>query len=417
MNSLLFAAFFLLSLWLVPRSRFVRESGLPLWATRLLLLAKLLAGTGIAWYVMEFVPQSDSYSYFQESMAAFHALVHHPVRYILHIPDYFPRYGLDFGSPLGGAHDFWGFSSHQVILKFMTLLDLFTGGGFLGNVVLFNTLVFFGLTALYRFYREQLNLPPLAGVAAAFAIPSLLIWASTFDKDGLLLTLMGLLLWQFGRVLQNKARPGAWTTILICLVLTGLLRDYILVLLLPALLSWALGRRLRFLPAAGIFAAIYILCALAFFNLGKITPAFDLPLQTARRQAQFKSLQGGSRLPLPALQPSFSGFLRLAPLALDHALLQPDPWQLRKGIYFAVLLENLLLLLLFSLMLIFPDRSRPPPALLFLLFLGVSLLMVIGYTIPFLGAISRYRILALSLLVAAIASRTDWKMVRKKILG
>ncbi len=415
MQASLLIVFFLLSLWLVPRTRFVRESGLPLRATRLLLLAKLLVGLGCAWYIMEFQPLSDSYSCFRESMPAYQALVHHPIRYITHIPDYFPRYGLDFGSPLSAAHGFWNLSSHQFLLKFMTLLDLFTWGGFLANVVLFNALVFLGETALYRFYREQVNLVPVGGVVAAFAIPSLLVWGSILDKDGLLITLVGLLLWQSGRVLQKNARPGAWFTILVCLVLTGLLRDYILALLFPALVSWVLCRRLRGIAPLWVFVGVYILCGAVFFNLGKMSPSLDLPGQVSSRQARFLALQGGSRLPLPELRPGFGGFLALTPVALDHVLLRPYPWQLHKGIYISVLLENLLLVLIFFLMLICHADSRPPPALWTLVFLGFSLVLVIGYTIPFLGAISRYRILSLSLLTAAILSRTDWKKVGERI--
>jgi hypothetical protein len=367
-------------------------------------------GLGFGWLTLHFSPDTDSYTFFKDSLPAYHALLVHPMEYISHIPQYFSASMPHNQSFFASGYTFWKFSGHQMLQKLMTFFDLLSGGAFLTNVLLFCVLVFYGHAALYRFFRQHLRIPAIPGVLAAFLIPSLLVWSSNFDKDGLLLLFLGLLLLGWGRLVQLVFRWRDIGTVVICLGLIALIRDYMIVLLLPALACWWLADRIRNLPGSLVFAVVYLVAILCFFQLGKVSPQLDLPRLTSERQQQFQRLGGASRLTLPPLEPSAAGFLRMTPVALDHTLLQPYPWQLHKG-YIWIALENLGLLILLALSLLF---FRKNPAFFYsgaasCLFLGCSMLLMIGYAVPFLGAISRYRSIALPFLVAAISSWTDWK--------
>jgi hypothetical protein len=77
--------------------------------------------------------------------------------------------------------------------------------------------------------------------------------------------------------------------------------------------------------------------------------------------------------------------------------------------------ETYFVLLVFLLSILYPTREYKhvffTAPLLTLLFFAFSNYLFIGYTIPFLGAIVRYRIIYEGLLLAVAAARIDWKRI------
>jgi hypothetical protein len=68
--------------------------------------------------------------------------------------------------------------------------------------------------------------------------------------------------------------------------------------------------------------------------------------------------------------------------------------------------------LCFLLFIFFRKRSEvDQPFVLFCLFFSFSVLLTIGYTVNFLGAIVRYRSLVLPLVVAPMLALTDWQRI------
>jgi cadmium resistance protein CadD (predicted permease) len=56
------------------------------------------------------------------------------------------------------------------------------------------------------------------------------------------------------------------------------------------------------------------------------------------------------------------------------------------------------------------------PTILFCIFLGLSLLLIAGYTITFSGAIVRYRSVVFPFLITPLLCAIDWKSMLKKVL-
>ncbi|HEY0732705.1 MAG TPA: hypothetical protein VGD33_09835, partial [Chitinophagaceae bacterium] len=144
----------------------------------------------------------------------------------------------------------------------------------------------------------------------------------------------------------------------------------------------------------------------------------DLPSIAVNRQEAFISHQGGSEVDVEKLEPNFLSFLRNTPQALSLSLLRPFPSDVRHLLSLAATIEINLLLAFFIVFLIW--RTKGPgltPFILFCIFFSLSVLLMIGYTVNFLGAIVRYRSIVLPFLIIPIMALIDWNKFGNLLLG
>jgi hypothetical protein len=99
-----------------------------------------------------------------------------------------------------------------------------------------------------------------------------------------------------------------------------------------------------------------------------------------------------------------------APQAISLSLMRPYVTDIRHLLSMAAALEITVLFLLLLLWMLFNFRKqpRPDPFLLFCFFFSVSVLLIIGYTVNFLGAIVRYRSIVLPLLFVPVLAQLPW---------
>ena len=117
------------------------------------------------------------------------------------------------------------------------------------------------------------------------------------------------------------------------------------------------------------------------------------------------ALSGNTRFPLTPLQPTLYSFAAVAPEALQNTFLKPYLWEWKGFLQLVTALENLLLpALLIWLLSTRPAINEIPKSakalLLFLVFFSLSYYLFIGYTVPFPGAIVRYKIIPELLLLS-----------------
>jgi hypothetical protein len=117
--------------------------------------------------------------------------------------------------------------------------------------------------------------------------------------------------------------------------------------------------------------------------------------------------RAGSLMETDPLQPAIVSFLKETPKAFFRSLFRPYPWEARNPLFILPALENLLLILF--LLLLIQYRKKPDYSSLagFCLAFSLSLLWLIGITTPVLGALVRYRAVALPFLLLAILSFID----------
>jgi hypothetical protein len=201
-------------------------------------------------------------------------------------------------------------------------------------------------------------------------------------------------------------------------------RPVVAALLVPALLAWSLTERpvprRKALLLAG--ACIGILTILLFIPGLSAWPVNLL----SHQQAEFRDLEGHSRLFLPELDGSWNSVWHVLPAAALNGLFEPLPGSGGQKIYLAFSVELILIwtivlaaITLHSTHPLKPRLSPPPPipVLAFsrcCLLFSLSGMLLIGAIVPFAGALVRYRSLYLPFLLApCLHSLVHWPALRR----
>jgi len=294
-----------------------------------------------------------------------------------------------------------------LIAKPLGIFNILSRGSYYTNAVFFSFFTFWGhywlftlLTGLFPQKRRVLFL-------LIFFFPPVVFWLSGIRADGLLLMFLSLLLIQTWKWLhQGKKR----SLIYILLGLTGILilRDTVVLLLLPVLTGWYVTVRYGRNPL-GVLGIVYGISILVFFGSAYVPGFPNLPSVVVERQQEFLALKGNTRFALAALEPTPGSFIRVLPQAVSNAFLRPFLWEAKGMLQVMAALDLLLFWGLVVLALVGSKKGisilKPPPLVWVMLFFSISLYLFIGFVIPFPGAIVRYKIIPELFLLALLVIR------------
>ncbi|MBX5439384.1 MAG: hypothetical protein IRZ29_07575 [Thermoflavifilum sp.] len=429
---LLGAIYLILACWWISHWKHLRPPGLSTLALIGLFLSRVAMSWGYGWLHHRYYPGfNDSWKNFQQAVELAHWWYRDPqgleeyLRGRLHYLLY-----LDF---LGVYHTFWQSSGHYVMLGLQLIFNLFSGSSYYINCIFFSLLTLPGWLRYMELYRLTIGMSTPASLLW-FHFPSIWFWFSGMHKDALLLMGLAFLGYHTYRLLQKLSvgrvatgmllSDGSW--IMLSLIGILLLKNFLLLMLLPAWLAWitaavvkqkwpALGK--RFSPAK-IFTWGFI--GWLVLGLG-ISWAFHLhPLQVvAERQEAFYrvgvELGAHSVLPPLAFQPDGIDALRVLPAALWRVVVLPNPSTQHVWLQVLVQLNNVLWIVLLTLSLIWRSNSisQIHPWLLLSYWLALAYLLLIGYTVCIAGAMVRYRALAEFFLLAPSIQILYHKHIKK----
>jgi hypothetical protein len=217
---------------------------------------------------------------------------------------------------------------------------------------------------------------------------------------------------------EKKLSIKRCTGMLVGLFILFLLRNFILVIIFPALIAWVLANKR---PQHGfkVFTAVYAFFTIAFFTLRYVYPGFDFPGAVVSKQEAFMQLKGKSSIPTTKLEPTVSSFVKNIPQAISMSSLRPYPSDVRHLLSLAAMVETELILLLFLLFIVVRKKGLivSRNAVYFSIFFSLSLLLTIGFTVNNLGAIVRYRSIVLPFVVAVMACQVNWKSIGEFFAG
>jgi hypothetical protein len=391
------------AVWKMP---FVRLSGIK--PAVLLLLFGLHVATGwvhnvISWRY--FPEHGDIWFYFRMSFLFRHRLLHD-----------FPQFLAD--------NSRWTYVSHNGVVYVQLLLNGLSFGRLSVNTLLFSFPVFLGNIALFRVFRHRFPHDPLPAWSV-FLLPSTLFWTSVIYREAMLYMLLGFFLFNLDRLLTAGYSRKRLFWCLACFLLIGYFRGTVILVLFPALLVWWWLER----PAirGSLLTAIFILVAGSILFLA--LTRFDLTGGIAERQHEFYTLEGHSRLSLPALDGTWANLFHALPAALFNGLFQPLPGSGGQPLYLAFALELMAIWLLIAVALVktlYRRRSHSAaskkapfftPFGAFCLVFAVVSMLGIGLIVPFAGAIVRYRSIFLPFLLAPfLHSLPFWRSNTLKII-
>lgn len=394
----------------------MQHAELGSWLVVALFLCKVAAGL-IGGWVTESNPKTDTWIFHAEALKEYQLLLTKPGEYFTNL--FYTGYTYGYDGVLQTQNSYWNDLKDNLIIKLISVLDIFSGGRYYTNVVLYNFLIFFGHIGLYRVFKSVYSAPKWLLVAVVFLLPSFIFYSSTIHKEGLMLAAIGVIIYNVYQILHQR---GITTVrllyISIAFVLVFLFRNFIAFAMLPALAAWIISYKIKASPFI-TFAVVYLTAVLLFFNLHRVLPSVDLPAYMAQKQSDFFALEkGNTTIELNKLYPSAGSYIKNAPQSLQHSLLRPFLTDVTLSKLLLPLSIELLFYELLIILYCFFKKDKPllnDVFVLFSLFFGLSVCFIIGYTVPVIGAIVRYRSIYLPLLLAPFVLNTDWKRLRDLI--
>ncbi|GIV32574.1 MAG: hypothetical protein KatS3mg031_0109 [Chitinophagales bacterium] len=386
----IYTALFTILIWKLPffRGQISRKT-----ITAVFLL-KVMIGLLYSYIYVKHYGGGDTHFYFRDSAYIVQTLPESPGKYL------YLTLGPNGGKipecikPQVKAMGYWGNTSGYMVVRFNALVRLFSFGEFYVHAVFMAFVSLVGLIWLHRAAALLIGNSTLL-VLVVFFIPSVLFWGSGVHKEGLLLFSLGMFFWGTAGLVTY------WRAVFLILMLTGAfltycIRDFVLLLLLPGWVVFLFAGRRK----AG--STMILLSYLFFFLL-----TFSLPLFGTRnflemmawKQDQFQTIGGGNTyIPVPAFHPDWTVLFKNLPAALRNSLLGPFFIPVHHLYQLAVVVENALLI---GGMMVIPffRKLKVSPFGLWTGIFACCLLLLIGYIVPNVGAIVRYRSIVLPFLL------------------
>jgi hypothetical protein len=407
--------------WLVTKTRFFTKTGLSKPQLVIIFLLKVIAGIFYGWmghFYGGFARMKDTWNFHHNSLIEYSILKNNPYEYFTNLfHDPYTGNGID--SFFGSKDSYWNDLKSNAFIKLLSVFDIFSFGHYYVNVIFYAFICLFGLMAIYRVMVDVFPNQKNIVLIATFFVPSFFYWSSGIHKEGLIFAGIALIIYHvyFGNK-EKRFGVKRWSGILLGLLILLVLRNFVLVIIIPALIAWLSANKW---PKYRLvwFASIYLFCCIAFFTSRYIDSKFDFPLAVVNKQQAFIKNIGVSSIPREQLEPTAVSFLKNIPQAITLSILRPFPSDVHHLLSLVSTIETQLILLLFLLFLFFRRKNITDTknVLYFCTFFSISLLLAIGFSVNNLGAIVRYRSIIIPLVVIIMAAQTDWKAITDLFSG
>jgi hypothetical protein len=413
---LLFVGYLVLFAWLVTKTKFFTHSGLSSSQLIIILLLKVMAGIFYGWvgiYYGNHAQMVDTWSYHYNSIQEYNLLYENPREYLVNL--FRDPYQDGVTKFLSTNNSYWNDLKGNIFIKILSIFNIFSFGHYYTNVIFYSFISMFGPIAIYRVMNDVYPSKKLQVLIAVFLIPSFLYWASGLHKEGLIFLGFSLVIYNSYFALKRKKLTTANILLIILgLLLVVTLRNFLIIILIPALLAWFLASRFPQKPLA-VFGICYLCFVIFFFTARYINGNLNFPQAVVTKQKEFVALLGNSSVPMKKLEPTFSSFIINTPQAVSLSVLRPYPSDVNHILSLAAATETAFLLFLFFVFLVLRKRNGPQNQssifIYFCIFLSFSVLITIGYAVNNLGAIVRYRSIVLPLLLVPVFCGINWQKV------
>lgn len=417
MNYLLFVVYLVAFCWLLLRIPFIKKSGINSKVILGLFLFKIIAGIAIGWLSLHFYGTGNDYwDINREAWNEYQLMITDPGKYLTNL---FTSGYPDGYSGLFSSYDsYWNDLRGNIIIKLVSVFNIFSRGDYYINSLFFNFFVFSGHVLLYRLFIKLYPGNKILVMIGCFLLPSMLYFSSGIHKDGMVFLMLSLFIYIVFQCLeQNRVTVKRLLFAGISLLLLFSLRSFIFLALVPAAIAWIMAVKTK-VPALRTFIMVYLLTGILFFTVGLVFKKIDPPEVVTQKQAEYLRLQhSDTQVELSPLQPGFSSFAANAPQALNHTLLRPYLWELPSKSLLPLNIELAAYQVILLLFLFFrkkETRVTNRPFILFALFFTLTVFLLIGYIVPTLGSIVRYRSLYLPLIITPLLCSIHWGRVKVK---
>lgn len=409
---LLFAIYLFAFCLLIRRIPFVRKTGLSNAAITIFFLVKVAVSVIVTFVYLNYTKDSDIEVFHNFGLLEQNLLLTDPKEWVQNF--FRAGYSTGYAGFFASKNSYWNNLSPNIIIKMLSLFNFISAKNLYINTLFFNFLVFLAPAALYRVFIHAFSPWRPALAFCLFLLPSALIYTSIVHKDGLAFLAISMVIYHFYFSLQRVFSLKSAIVALFFLLLVLALRNYVFLALLPAVFCWLMAAK-RPRTAFFIFGGVYALLTIVIFTSPWLLPIDLMKVLTTRREVFNEiSIDASTVLSANSLEPTFSSFLAHLPRAVGNTFFRPQIFESISLLYLPFTIEVVIFELGILLVIFFKKQNdRGRPLSLFLIFFCTSVLLIVGYTIPVLGAIVRYRSIYEVILMSLMASEIDWRRLAR----
>jgi hypothetical protein len=384
-------------------------------------LFSLAGTTGFILIYTFYYPGGDTHDFYEESVKLSQLYRKNPLEYFetLYARNEHTRsfFNNQTGFPKGR---YWDDRSTYNMVRFLSVLQMIFFKSYVAISVFLSYLSFMGCWLIYKIFYAYYPQEKKWWFYSILCFPSTLFWASGINKESVTIFLFGLTIYSFFALLNRKKIKSF---IFLLLGLWGLLsiKSYIVVALLPTLAVWItrdrvsrVKNRLARVILTPTLLIVFMGGSIIIYGtlgdyLGSYGSIDSIVTEASIRQHDLKQdYYRGNAFDIGDYETSVNGIISVSPQAILAGLYRPFPWEVSKIVDGLSGMENLILILL-SIFAVFYIRNTLQiisrnPFILFSLIFSLIFAFSIGISTSNFGALVRFKVIMLPLLVPALVS-------------
>lgn len=350
------------------------------------------------------VTASDIFFYFNDGNTIFATLKENPFHYLrlVFAPNNTAIIPEDLSVTIHNMF-FWSDSGSYMIVRFNALIRIISFGNIYIHALAASFFSFLGCFLIAKIFEDYLKQSFLVSLSV-FLSPSILFWATGIHKEFVSVLGLGLILYHFLKLSKSFNSPINILGFVAGLVLFFFTRNYMLLSLIPSLLAFSVHKIFHVRFRRALFFSLIAL--VSFLNYAPI-PDYNLTgfEVIIEKRLQFEALKyGNTAIELDPIDANFVSLMQNSPKALFNALFRPHFLEVNTLLLFLAMLENIVIAILVIIAFLnFHKLTRKESNIVILLLLySLFLLLLIGWIVPNIGAILRYRSVALVILIPTL---------------
>ncbi len=386
LHIVLFVLYFLILCFIINRLRFTAHAGIERkWLNGLFIL-KVAAGAAVGWISANYYGEGNDYWTLNKyGIEETHLLKLDPREFFFSL---FRTHYDNYDGFFTSVGSFWNDLKNNIIIKFLAVCNLASGGNYYINSLFFSFISFFGHIALFRIFFSLKPQRKWIIVAGAFLIPSTLYFSSGIHKDSIIFTALAVFSWLLFKLTEKRNRNRRIICLFICATVILFIRSHVFIAIVPAAIAYILALKKH---VGRAFTKVYVV-AFMLLIIFSFIPSLNPVAIMAGKQADFFALpQASSQLPTDTLHSTTISLIKNTPQAFVHGFVEPMPWKYPGDPLMLLGLEAFLILALILYWLFKNDTTGAHPITWFCIAVAIPLIMFAGYIVPNAGSIVRYR--------------------------